>query len=74
MRTQFLLKSAGPMIAISLLLFILAIAAARYVRELQKTHFELISGEVFSMLAADDLYIEMVEIRLTLNQIGRAHV
>lgn len=63
---QFVLKVAAPTVAISLLLFALGILAARNVHAVYLNSSELIVTEVHGMIAAQDLYTDMREIRYQL--------
>ena len=73
MNHQFVLKTAAPTIAISGLLLALGIVAAWNVQRQQINSSELIAQEVHGMVAAQDLYIDMREIRHQLQQFGRSH-
>ncbi len=71
MADRFLLKIAGPMIAISLLLAGLGVMAAWNVHRHQVVTSALIAREVEGMLAAHDLYVGMRDIRRKLNDYVR---
>ena len=73
MNPQFVLKIAAPTIVISGLLLALGIVAAWNVQRQQINSSELIAQEVHGMVAAQDLYIDMREIRHQLQQFGRSH-
>ena len=73
MNPQFILKIAAPTIVISGLLLALGIVAAWNVQRQQVNSSELIAQEVHGMVAAQDLYIDMREIRHQLQQFGRSH-
>ena len=73
MNNQFVLKIAAPTIAISGMLLALGIVAAWNVQRQQINSSELIAQEVHGMVAAQDLYIDMREIRHQLQQFGRSH-
>jgi len=68
MNPQFVLKIAAPTIVISGLLLALGIVAAWNVQRQQINSSELIAQEVHGMIAAQDLYIDMREIRHQLQQ------
>ena len=68
MNPQFVLKIAAPTIVISGLLLALGIVAAWNVQRQQINSSELIAREVHGMIAAQDLYIDMREIRHQLQQ------
>src|SRR5262249_10467996 len=63
---QFVLKIAAPTVAISFLLFALGVLAARNVHTTYLNSSNLIVTEVHSMIAAQDLYTDMREIRYRL--------
>ena len=73
MNRQFVLKIAAPTIVISGLLLALGVVAAWNVHQQQINSSELIAQEVHGMIAAQDLYIEMREIRHQLQQYGRSN-
>lgn len=60
---QFVLKIAAPTVAISILLFALGVLAARNVHSVYLNSSNLIVTEVHGMIAAQDLYTDMREIR-----------
>lgn len=68
---QFVLKIAAPMVVISLLLFALGISAAHYVHTIYRDSSNLILTEVHNMIAAQDLYIDVREIRHKLLMYGQ---
>ncbi len=55
MTSKIMLKVAGPMVALSLLLLAVGILAAVNVQKQQRAHAELVASEVNSMLAAEDI-------------------
>ena len=69
---HFVLKIAAPTIAISGLLLALGVVAAWSVQSQHISSSELIANEVHGILAAQDLYIAMREIRHQLQQYGRS--
>jgi two-component system, NtrC family, sensor histidine kinase HydH len=73
MPDRVLLKIAVPMVAISLLLLGMGAVAAWNVQRQQAISSNLIVREVEGMLAAQDVYIGMREIRHQLNQYLRNH-
>lgn len=68
---QFLLKIAAPTIFISGVLFALGILAAWNTQRQHQQSSELIAKEVHGMLAAQDLYIELREMRHRLQEYAR---
>ena len=70
---HFVFKIAAPTIAISGLLFALGVVAAWNVQSQHLRSSELIANEVHGILAAQDLYITMREIRHLLQEYGRSH-
>ena len=69
---HFIFKIAAPTIAISGLLLALGVMAAWSVQSQHLRSSELIAHEVHGILAAQDLYIAMREIRHQLQQYGRS--
>jgi two-component system sensor histidine kinase HydH len=69
---HFVFKIAAPTIAISGLLLALGVVAAWSVQSQHLRSSELIANEVHGILAAQDLYIAMREIRHQLQQYGRS--
>ena len=69
---HFVFKIAAPTIAISGLLLALGVVAAWSVQSQHLRSSELIVNEVHGILAAQDLYIAMREIRHQLQQFGRS--
>ena len=70
---HFIFKIAAPTIAISGLLLALGVMAAWSVQSQHLRSSELIANEVHGILAAQDLYIDIREIRHQLQQYGRSH-
>jgi hypothetical protein len=73
MKSTIMLNVAGPMFALSLLLLGVGILAASNVERQQKTNAELITREVNAMLAVEELYIVVRDIRHELNLYLRTH-
>ncbi len=69
---HFVFKIAAPTIAISALLLALGVMAAWSVQDQHFRSSELIAHEVHGILAAQDLYISLREIRHQLQQYGRS--
>jgi signal transduction histidine kinase len=68
-----MLNVAGPMFALSLLLLGVGILAASNVQEQQRVNADLITREVNAMLAVEELYIVVRDIRHELNLYLRTH-
>jgi signal transduction histidine kinase len=64
---------AAPMVGLSLLLLALGVVAAWYVDHLQRQHSDLLARDVSSLLVAEDLEIQMREVRNRLNRFLRRH-
>jgi len=73
MSTRFILRMAAPMVGVSLLLLAVGVVAAWYVHSQQKQNSELLASDVSSMLTAEDLEIQMREVRNRLNRYLRLH-
>ncbi|HVC96802.1 MAG TPA: ATP-binding protein [Pirellulales bacterium] len=73
MSTRFILRMAAPMVGLSLLLLAVGVVAAWYVHSQQKENSDLLAGDVSSMLTAEDLEIQMREVRNRLNRYLRLH-
>ena len=67
------LRIAGPTIIVSSLLFGLGVWAAWNVQRTQVMTFDVIVTDLHSMLAAQDLYIDLREVRNHLQQYLRSH-
>ncbi|HTI49862.1 MAG TPA: ATP-binding protein, partial [Planctomycetaceae bacterium] len=72
MGDRFLLKIVVPLVGISLMLLGLGAVAAWNVQNQQAVSSTLITREVESMLAAQDVYVGMLKIRHQLNQYLRS--
>jgi len=66
-KSRLTLKIAAPMIALSLLLLAVGITAAWHVQRQQLESSELISREVHGMIAAEEIFTAMREIRRELD-------
>ena len=73
LNSRLLLKIALPMIALSLLLLAVGITAAWHVQRQQSESAALITREVHGLLAAEDLFATMREIRRELDLLLRTH-
>lgn len=73
MSSRLLIKIALPMIAISLLLLGVGITAAWHVQKQQEESSELIRREVHGLLAVEDLFAAIREIRRELDLYLRSH-
>lgn len=73
MKSTIMLNVAGPMFGLSLLLLGVGILAASNVERQQKTNADLITREVNAMLAVEELYIVVRDIRHELNLYLRTH-
>lgn len=73
MNLSILLKIAGPMGALSLLLLAVGVLAARNVEHQQQISTDLIRQEVNGMLVVEELFIVMRDIRYELNLYLRTH-
>ncbi|MGC3967987.1 MAG: hypothetical protein QM775_11640 [Pirellulales bacterium] len=70
---RLLLKIALPMTGLSLLLLAVGITAAWHVQKQQSENSDLITREVHGLLAAEDLFTTMREIRRELDLWLRTH-
>ncbi|MBL8828938.1 MAG: hypothetical protein JNM18_18300, partial [Planctomycetaceae bacterium] len=73
MTSKIMLKVAGPMVALSLLLLAVGILAAVNVQKQQRAHAELVASEVNSMLAAEDVFVTLRDVRRELDLFLRTH-
>lgn len=73
LNSRLLLKIALPMTALSLLLLTVGITAAWHVQKQQSESSELITREVHGLIAAEDLFTTMREIRRELDLLLRTH-
>lgn len=73
MPSNLILKIAGPMIALSFLLLAIGVVAAYNVQAQQTQNAELIKREVNGMLATEDMFLVMREIRRELDLYLRNH-
>ncbi len=73
MNVGILLKIAGPMGILSLLLLVVGVLAARNVEQQQQISSDLIRQEVNGMLVVEELFIVMRDIRYELNLYLRTH-
>ncbi|MBA4020467.1 MAG: hypothetical protein C0483_25180 [Pirellula sp.] len=73
LNSRLLLKIALPMTALSLLLLTVGITAAWHVQKQQSESSDLITREVHGLIAAEDLFTTMREIRRELDLLLRTH-
>lgn len=73
MKSRILIKIALPMVAVSLLLLAAGITAAWHVQRQQKESSELIRREVHGLLAVEDVFTAVREIRRELDLYLRTH-
>ncbi len=73
MKSTIMLNVAGPMFGLGLLLLAVGVLAASNVEQQQRTNSELITLEVNAMLAVEELYIVIRDIRHELNLYLRTH-
>ncbi len=73
LNSWLLLKIALPMTALSLLLLTVGITAAWHVQKQQSETSDLITREVHGLIAAEDLFTTMREIRRELDLLLRTH-
>jgi two-component system sensor histidine kinase HydH len=71
--SRILLKIAAPAIALSLLLLAVGITAAWHVQRQQQESSQLVAREVHGMLAAQQIFTQMREIRRELDLLLRTH-
>ena len=72
-KSTIMLNVAGPMFGLSLLLLGVGILAASNVEQQQRVNADLITREVNAMLAVEELYIVVRDIRHELNLYLRTH-
>lgn len=73
MNSMIMLKVAGPMVVLSLLLLTIGVLAAVNVQNQQRTHSDLIAQEVHGMMAGEDVFLVFRDVRRELDLFLRSH-